>query len=294
MSCTFNKIGLIGKHNDPDVVDTLRELGEYLQENQCEVLLEDITAEACGAQGLKTAPIGTIGAQCDLAIIVGGDGTMLNSARKLSEFNVPLVGINQGRLGFLADISPDALRETLAPILAGDYIEEPRSILHASFICEHGMETESDAFNEVAIHKWNVARMIELDTYIDDQYVNTQRSDGLIVASPTGSTAYALSGGGPLVHPSLNSVILVPICPHTMSHRPLVVAGDSTIEIIISEKNTEDAQVTCDGQFNFNLIPGDRIIIRNKPDPVRLIHPQGYDYYGVLRAKLHWSRKLVT
>ncbi|GMR08991.1 MAG: NAD(+) kinase [Gammaproteobacteria bacterium] len=294
MSCTFNKIGLIGKHSDPDVGDTLRELGEYLQEHQCEVLLEDSTAKACGDQGLKTVPIGTIGAQCDLAIIVGGDGTMLNSARKLSEFNVPLVGINQGRLGFLADISPAALKETLDPILAGDYIEESRSILHASFICENGMETESDAFNEVAIHKWNVARMIELDTYIDDQYVNTQRSDGLIVSSPTGSTAYALSGGGPLVHPSLNSVILVPICPHTMSHRPLVVGGDSTIEIVISEKNTEDAQVTCDGQFNFNLIPGDRVIIKNKPNPVRLIHPQGYDYYSVLRAKLHWSRKLAT
>jgi NAD+ kinase len=288
---TFQHIGLFGKITDPRVAEPIRELVNFLQSKNLQVTLDAETTEALSLDGDK-ADIDTIGTQCDLAIVVGGDGTMLSATRRLADFDVALLGINQGRLGFLADISPNHVEEKLDAILAGKFIEEERFLLHAGFICEAGETTESLAFNEVVVHKWNVARMIELDTYINDGYVNTTRSDGLIVSTPTGSTAYALSGGGPLLHPSLNSVVLVPICPHTMSHRPLVVNADSRIEIVINEINTDDAQVTCDGQVNFNLMPGDRVVISRHPQPVRLIHPEGYSYYEILRAKLHWSRKL--
>jgi NAD+ kinase len=291
MSTAFQHIGLFGKVTDSQVADTIRDLVAYLHGKGLQVTLDDDTADKLGLGG-DTASYQEIGEQCDLAIVVGGDGTMLVTARRLANHDIVILGINLGRLGFLADISPSHIEEKLDSILAGNYIEEERFLLHAAFVCEAGETTESLAFNEVVVHKWNVARMIELDTYINNQYVNTTRSDGLIVSTPTGSSAYALSGGGPLLHPSLNSVVLVPICPHTMSHRPLVVSGDSRIEITINKHNTEDAQVTCDGQVNFNLMPGDRVVITRYQRPLRLIHPESYNYYEILRAKLHWSRKL--
>jgi len=288
----FETIGLIGKYGDPGAGDTLKSLSTYLQERGIRVLLDETTADMVPNHGLETGDRKAIGTQCDLAIVVGGDGSLLNAARSLVEFEVPLLGVNLGRLGFLVDISPANMTDNLDRILAGDYIEEKRSILHTTIQCEAGMTAEHTAFNDVVVHKWNVARMIELDIHINGEYVNTQRSDGLIAATPTGSTAYALSGGGPIVHPALDAFILVPICPHTMSHRPLVIEGSSQIEIFITQANHTDAQVTCDGQINLNLVPGDRIKVRRKDKRVRLIHPPSYDYYEILRAKLRWGEKL--
>jgi NAD+ kinase len=225
----------------------------------------------------------------DLVIVVGGDGTLLHAARVLSKQNIPLLGINLGRLGFLVDISPDEMIQSLNEILNGQYEQECRFLLEVSMGDESSGKQNILAFNDVVLHKWNIARMIEFQTYVDDQLVNDQRSDGLIVSTPTGSTAYALSGGGPLLHPSLNAIVMVPICPHTLSNRPIVVDGDSMIEIRLDPSHAEDVQITCDGQATIPAMPGEVIHIRKSAQSVRLIHPNNYNYYSILRAKLGWA-----
>jgi NAD+ kinase len=284
MTEQFHSIGLIGKHGDGGIRDTLLTLSRFLSERGREVLLEEETALRMPGHELAAAGLEEIGKQCDLAMVVGGDGTLLHTARSLVDHNVPLLGINLGRLGFLADISPEQMITTVDQILAGQYDEEHRSLLQAQI-----GENLLKAFNDVVIHKWNVARMIELETYVDGHFVNTQRSDGLIVSTPTGSTAYALSGGGPIVLPSLNATILVPVCPHTLSNRPIVVDGDSEIEIVVSERTPhEHVRITCDGLSSLTPTDG-RIFIRKHDHPIRLIHPKGHDHFNLLRAKLGWS-----
>ena len=285
----FQTIGLIGKYGDPGVADTLKTLSNHLKARQRHVLLDAHSAELLPDHGLETAERSVIGARCDLAIIVGGDGTLLNAARSLAEHDVPLLGINLGRLGFLADVSRETMTQSLDAILSGDYRSEDRLMLQARIERDGQRVGAADALNDVVIHKWEVARMIELETFIDGHYVNTHRSDGLIVATPTGSTAYALSGGGPILHPALDTIVLVPICPHTLSYRPIVVAGSSEIEIVINDSTHTQAQVTCDGQINLRLMPGDRVFIRRKQHKLRLIHPSGHDYFEILRVKLGWG-----
>ncbi len=292
MSSTFKTAGIIGKFGDPGVSEAIQKLSAFLQQQGVDVLLDETTAENLPVNKLETASREQIGQRCDLAVVVGGDGTLLNAARSLVEYEVPLLGVNLGRLGFLVDISPDDMLDSLGAILKGDYVEEKRTLLNAVIECEHGLTDNHSAFNDVVVHKWNVARMIELEVKIDGHYVNTQRSDGLIVSTPTGSTAYALSGGGPILHPSMDAIVLVPICPHTMSQRPIVVEGKSKIEIKVSDNNHDDAQVTCDGQLNQNLVPNDRVIVTCNPKRIRLIHPSQHDYYQILRAKLRWGEKL--
>jgi NAD+ kinase len=233
-----------------------------------------------------------MGENCDLIIVVGGDGTLLNAARDLVEYEVPLLGINLGRLGFLADVTPSELEVTLDQICSGIYKEDQRTLLQASVIRDGKQISHNTAFNDVVLHTRNVARMIEYETYINDQFVNVTRSDGLIVSTPTGSTAYALSGGGPIVHPELKALVLVPICTHTMSHRPIVVDADYKIEIVVSESNQAHAQCTCDGQVDLALENGDHIVIEKKENSIRLIHPDSYNYFELLRAKLHWGKRL--
>jgi NAD+ kinase len=230
-----------------------------------------------------------LAAHCDLVIIVGGDGTLLRNARLLAGSRAPLLGINHGRLGFLADITPAEAEARLADILAGDYEEESRFLLSAQVVRNGAIMYEGAAFNDVVVHAQNMARMIELETFIDGRFLNSQRADGLIVATPTGSTAYALSGGGPVLHPCLDAIVLVPICPHTLSNRPIVVSAGSRIEIILRERNTTPAHASFDGHDNFDLVPGDRVLIHRGENRVKLIQPRGHDYFEVLRAKLHWS-----
>jgi NAD+ kinase len=291
MAATFQKFGLIGKYGDPDVGETLLRLSRFLLAHQCEVFIEEGSTSSLPAEhALPVLSLDAIGEQCDLAITVGGDGTLLNAARSLVDHNVPILGINQGRLGFLVDVSPHEMEQRMAEILDGKFEEEHRIMLSASI--ERAEDVEpliSDAFNDVVVHKWEVARMIETETYINGKLLNTMRSDGLIVATPTGSTAYALSGGGPIVEPDMDATILVPICPHTMSYRPIVIDGDSEIEIIVRDYPHSHAQVTCDGQINMGLLSGDKVRIRRKQRLVRLIHPCQHDHYHILRAKLHWG-----
>ncbi|KAF0193312.1 MAG: NAD+ kinase [Gammaproteobacteria bacterium] len=289
MKPAFKTIALIGKHDDPRIGPTLQTLAAFLKQQQVDIILDENTARILPGHGLEAGDRQLIGRRCDLAIVVGGDGTLLNVARTLADFGVPVVGIHLGRLGFLADITPDVMIQNIGEILGGHYIEEERFLLHAIIQRDGATVGDSDAFNDVVVHKWNVARMIELETYIDDNFVSNERSDGLIVATPTGSTAYALSGGGPILHPTLDAILLVPISPHTLSHRPIVVAGSSKIEIVCSESNREKIQATCDGQISFGLEPGDRVVIRKKERTVRLVHPVYHDHYEILRAKLHWS-----
>lgn len=289
MTNHFKTVGVIGRYGDPAISPTIVEVGEHVQKLGLQVLLDEGTAELIRDHKLEVASRQNIGRRCDLVIVVGGDGTLLNAARSLAEYGVSLLGVNRGRLGFLTDISPAHIGERLDEILHGNYASEERLLLR-TYIERDGQNiSESCAFNDVVVHKWDVARMIEFRTYINDQYVNTMRSDGLIVATPTGSTAYALSGGGPILHPALQAIVLVPICPHTMSNRPIVVDAGSLIRIEVSDRTRSPAQITCDGQINLGLVSGDHIIIRKEEKPVRLIHPLDHNYFDVLRAKLRWS-----
>lgn len=289
MAHIFNSIGLIGKFGDPGVANTLDQIASYLSQRNHRVLLDDATAQLIPNSVVQIASRRTIGQQCDLAIVMGGDGTMLNAARSLVDSQVPILGVNLGRLGFLADFSPKEIPASLEPILSGQFSEEQRSLLHAEVVRDGRVLTQSAALNDVVIHKRDVARMIEVDAFVDDHFLNAYRADGLIISTPTGSTAYALAGGGPILHPRLEAVVIVPICPHTLSHRPIVVGADSCIEIVLNPFNTTETQVTCDGQISLAITPGDRIVIRKKRRKLRLIHPVNQDYFKLLRAKLCWG-----
>lgn len=267
------------------VRNTIVQLAGFLHRQRLEVYYDPVAAELLDSEGLRVLEPAAMGASCDLAVVVGGDGTMLGAARGLASSGVPLVGINLGRLGFLADISPDTMEVLLGPILLGEVDAEERFLLTAQV---NGGEPYV-ALNDVVIHKWNTARMIEFETSIDGVFVNIQRSDGIIIATPTGSTAYALSGGGPLLHPALDAIALVPICPHTLSNRPLVVGGSSRIEIRVCGFDHGHAHIACDGQTDLPLAPDSQVMIERSAHPVRLLHPRGHDYYEILRAKLGWG-----
>ncbi len=293
----FQTIGILGKSSDPGRVGpTVVRLVVHLQSRGYAVLCDRTSAALLGLPPEAGLDAEDLGQRCDLAVVVGGDGTLLGAARTLAGFGVPLVGINLGRLGFLADVSPDQIEGCLDRILDGAYAEEARCMLHARVEPGPADAPGSEpppgpllALNDVVIHKWNTARMIEFETYIDGVFVNAQRSDGIIIATPTGSTAYALSGGGPLVHPSLDVIVLVSVCPHTLSNRPLVVPGTSRIEIRVCGFDEGHVHITCDGQTNLSPQPHARVRVQKTGKPVRLLHPEGHDHYAILRAKLGWG-----
>lgn len=290
MASHFKTVGLVGRYPDARVAATIEKLTDYLLLRGLHVLLDRSSADRAPSTRLEILDRGELGERADLAIVVGGDGTLLNAARGLAAHDVPLLGVNLGRLGFLTDVSTDDMVPVLDAILDGRYLEESRFLLEATIHREGELISRSDAFNDVVVHKWSVARMIEFETRINGNFINIQRADGIIVSSPTGSTAYALSAGGAIVQPSLNALILAPICPHTLSHRPIVVDGDSDVEIVVGE-TTHEAQVTCDGQISLALMGGDCIRVGKKSYPVRLIHPAGHDHFAMLRAKLSWGKQ---
>ncbi len=285
----FKTIGLIGKYSDPDVGGAIRVLAGHLESRGRAVMIDADTARLIAGPGLERGDLAEIGRRCDLAIVVGGDGTLLHAARALADFEVPLVGVNLGHLGFLTDIPPARMNETITRILDGDCVVEERALLTASVSRDGEPLWEGDALNDVVIHKWNSARMIGLETWLDGRYLNMLRADGVIVSTPTGSTAYALSAGGPLVEPTLDALLIVPVCPHTMSNRPIVIAGGTRIEVVVCDGRRDHAQLTCDGQDSQPLRHGDRIRITRKDKPIRLLHPAGHDHYELLRAKLRWA-----
>ncbi|MCI0400793.1 MAG: NAD(+) kinase [Gammaproteobacteria bacterium] len=288
----FKRVGLIAKGGAIEIRGTLRSLMEFLKSRGLAIVTDAACADLLPKSQVEIVERRVLGGTCDLAIAIGGDGTMLNAARLLSDHDVPLLGINLGRLGFLADLSPDAINETLARILNGEFVEDRRFLLHSQVVRDGQAVMEGDALNDVVIHKQNVARLVEFETYINNTFVYSQRSDGMIVSTPTGSTAYALSGGGPLLNPDLDAIVLVPICPHTISNRPIVVDGGSRIEIVVGTREIDHARLTCDGEIAEQLLPGDHILIFKKTKQIRLIHPAGHDHYAILRAKLQWGREL--
>ena len=253
------------------------------------MILDEYCAKLLPDSGFKAVSAEELAEQCTLGIAIGGDGTMLRAARLLANHDIPLLGINRGRLGFLADIPAEDIEVQLGQILDGHYVEDERFQLDCQVNRDGKTVLESDAFNDVIIQKWNIAKLIELETYIDQTLVHSQRADGMIVASPTGSTAYALSGGGPIVHPSLDAMVLVPICPHTLSNRPIVISGNSRVEIVVGTPEIDHARLSCDGEIRFELATGDRVIVYKKDKKIRLIHPANHDHFSILRAKLDWG-----
>lgn len=285
----FSTIGIITKPQAESVQKTLQALFDFLKKNNCEIVLDDQIPDTINCcDFVKKDRIG-LGESCDLIIVVGGDGTILNAVRSLAHANTPLLGINVGRLGFLADVSPDELEEALDEILNGSYREEQRLLLEMQVKRGDKIIFEADAFNDVVVHIRDIARMMEFETRINDEFVNSSRADGIVISTPTGSTAYALSAGGPLLHATLDAIALVPISPHTLSNRPLVVNADSEIDILVCNTKDGIAQVTCDGQLSSDVHAGDHIIIRRKHDKITLLHPKNHNYFEILRAKLHWS-----
>ncbi len=285
----FRNIGLIGRLGSNKVVETLKRLMRFLAEHNYHVIVEERTAGVMLGHGFQEADLKMLAEICDLVIVVGGDGSLLGAARAMAKTGVPVLGINRGRLGFLTDILPDEVEEKVGAVLEGKYIAERRFLLDAEIYREGELIGSADGLNDVVLHPGKSARMIEFDLYIEGQFVYNQRSDGLIVATPTGSTAYALSGGGPIMHPKLDALVLVPMFPHTLSSRPIVVDGSSEIKILISDSNETYPHVSCDGQTHMVTKPGDVLYIRKKPQKLKLIHPLGHDFYEICRTKLGWN-----
>jgi NAD+ kinase len=291
MASQFKIIGIYGRVNNPGVIETLKALISYLQSINQQILVDIETADAIGDATLPRVARNELSKRCHFLIVVGGDGSLLHAAHAIINDEIPVLGINRGRLGFLTDILPTELKK-IKPILDGEFILEKRFLLTAIVEFQGKVLGQSDALNEVALIPDSVPHMNEFEIYIDDQFVCSQDSDGLIIATPTGSTAYALSGGGPILHPQLDAMVMVPMFPHTLSIRPIVIEGNRRITIVISPRNTTTPRVSCDSQAFMSAPPGSRIEIVKKPQHLHLIHPMNYDYYESLRSKLYWGRKL--
>ena len=294
MKSQFRHVALIGKYHAAvsgaqagSTRSALEDIAHFLTSMGCDVVFERETAFSVGITGYTTLDIPAIGEQCDLVLVVGGDGTMLGIGRQLARHGVPLIGINQGRLGFITDIPLDQYRGTLAPMLEGSYEEDHRSLMHAQVFRDGHCVFDALAMNDVVVNRGATSGMVELRVEVDGHFVANQRCDGLIVASPTGSTAYSLSAGGPLVHPSTPGWVLVPIAPHTLSNRPLVLPDAS--EVAIEVVSGRDASANFDMQSMASLLHGDRITVRRSEHRVRFLHPIGWTYFDTLREKLHWN-----
>ena len=291
MSDNFRNIGLIGRPGRSSVIDTLNLLEQYLLSEGLTVIYEDNTAQLMQREGLQVSSRLLLGEVCDLVIVVGGDGSLLHAARALARYKTPVLGVNRGRLGFLTDISPDEVIAKVAEVLKGNYTTDQRFLLNLEVRSAGNPTGEALALNDVVLHAGKSVHMIEFELYIEGQFVYRQRSDGLIVATPTGSTAYALSGGGPIMHPKLDAIVLVPMHPHTLSSRPIVVNGDSEIKIRITD-TTLKPLVSPDGHSGISLNAGDWVYITKHPFKLKLIHPPGYDFYAACRTKLGWGNPI--
>ncbi|EKE74000.1 NAD(+) kinase [Gallaecimonas xiamenensis] len=291
MTQAFKTIALIGKPNHNGANQTVMALYDWLAAQGYKLLVEERTAQGLALPQECLRDLASLGEEAELAIVVGGDGNMLGAARVLARFDVAVIGVNRGNLGFLTDLSPEGFEGPLSEVLAGRFQTEYRFLLDAQIYRHKRLVASNTAVNEMVLHPDKIAHMIEFSVSIDEQFVYTQRSDGLIVSTPTGSTAYSLSGGGPILHPKMDAIVLLPMFPHTLSSRPIVVEGNSLITLMVTS-NTDDLQITCDSQVVLGLKPGDEIRIQKSAYPLRLVHPPSYDYYQVLRSKLGWSSKL--
>ena len=290
MNNKFSKVALTGNTAEPRVIETLCSLAAHL-------LNQGLTVFTCAEQSLDglpdavtRVPNGQFANGADLIIAVGGDGSMLHAARIAVAADKPLLGINRGRLGFLADVSPSEKFDPLDNVIAGHYEREHRMLLKAQILSADGTRNCGIALNDVVVKREDTGRLLEFKSYVDDLYVNTHGGDGFIVATPTGSTAYALSCGGPIVTPGLDALVLAPICPHTLSDRPIVIPGSSITDIQLGDEDADSAIVSCDGEVTDRIAAGERLRVAVAEQRVQLIHPTDYDYFGILRSKLHWGR----
>ncbi|HMC12846.1 MAG TPA: NAD kinase [Gallionellaceae bacterium] len=290
MKFPFQTVALIGKHHTPDIAGPLLQLAAFLSEKGVAVVVDELTAQYLGRHGYREAELAEMGGVVDLAIVLGGDGTMLNIVCALAPHGVPLVGVNQGRMGFLTDISLDNMLPTIAEMLEGKFVTEQRMLLQASVLRDGAEVFSGLAFNEVVMHRGNASSMMEFEVSIDGEYLYNQRADGLIAATPTGSTAYSLSAGGPIVHSALEIITLVPVCPHTLSNRPIVVKSQSVLEILMHR--SADACLRFDSHSMFDLREGDKVVVSRHAEQACLLHPVGHSYYHTLREKLLWNKTL--
>ena len=291
MKLQFRHVALIGKYHAQGSRSALEGIAHFLNAQGCDVAIEKDTASNTGLTQYPILDVAAIGAQCDLALVVGGDGTMLGIGRLLAKFGVPLIGINQGRLGFITDIAFEDYQNILAPMLRGDFEEDRRWMMQAQVMRDGHCVFNATAMNDVVVNRGATSGMVELRVEVDGRFVANQRADGLIIASPTGSTAYALSAGGPLLHPSIAGWVLVPIAPHTLSNRPIVLSdtGEITVEIVAGR----DASANFDMQSLASLMLGDRITVKRSDYQMRFLHPKGWSYFDTLRKKLHWNEGAV-
>ena len=284
---TFPTIVLVGRLASPAIADPLRRLAAFLANRGHQVMLDETTAQSAPLQGVPVVSDAVLGKKGVLAIVVGGDGTMLSAARRFAPSGIPLIGINQGRLGFLTDIALSDMERALGAMLDGSYVEETRTVLDASLTRAAGETERAFALNEVVVNRGALGGMIDCAVAVDGRFVYAMRADGVIVATPTGSTAYALSAQGPIVDPLVPAILLVPVAPHALTNRPIAVRDSAVVEI--SLLRGKDAGLHCDGQVDFPLAEGDRIEVRRAPYRVRLLHPKDHDHFAMLRQKLHWS-----
>ncbi len=287
---SFKRAGLVARIASDQVRESLRRVEQFLLSLSVDLLFETESARLAGNLGGKVGSLEDLGTECDLVIALGGDGNILSAARAMAPFGVPILGINLGRLGFLADVSQEEIELRLGEVLSGNYTLEEHFLLEGEVA---GDSDHPSALNEVLVHSANMPKMIEMDIYVDELFVCTQLSDGLILSSPTGSTAYALSAGGPIMHPSLDAIVLVPMFPHSLTSRPLVVPGDSEIKVVIAANTDVSAQVSFDSHLKFQIEPGHSLLVRKKKERLKLVHPPGHSFYGACRSKLDWGSKPI-
>ena len=283
----FPRIALVGRRSTPAIAAPIAELGSFLAARDHRIVLDADTAEYAAVAGATTVAAADLGRHADLAIVIGGDGTMLSLGRQLAPFDVPLIGVNQGRLGFLTDISLAGMTTALTAMLDGRFVEQRRTLLSVVVERPNGGREEALALNDVVVNRGSLGSMIECAISIDGRFAYGMRADGIIVATPTGSTAYALSAGGPILSPQLASFVLVPVAPHALTHRPIAISDDCHIAITVVQ--SRDAGMHCDGQGHFTLGDGDRVMLERAAFRARFLYPEGNDYFATLREKLHWS-----
>lgn len=288
----FKTIGLIGKPQHSEALQTLSSVHQFLSERGHKLIIDKRLEEEFSPLNSHYDDLVGIGESCDLAIVIGGDGYMLGAARVLARFDISVIGVNRGNLGFLTDLDPESFEQPLSEVLAGNYQEENRFLLEAQVHSHGHMKSSNTAVNEAVLHPDKIAHMIEFDVYVNDNFMINQRADGLILSTPTGSTAYSLSGGGPILTPNLDAISLLPMFPHTLNSRPIVIDANSIVKLKIAESNSTEMQISCDSHVNLSVLPGDEVIIRKTQHRLKLLHPQNYNYFHVLQNKFGWGNKL--
>lgn len=290
MNKQFSTVSVMGNHKDQQALDSVRLLLQHLNALGLKAAVSDLLPADALPANTRQLTDELLLKDTDLLVAIGGDGTMLYAARHAAERGVPLLGINRGRLGFLADVSPEQMEESFDRVIGGQFRSEKRMLLRAEILSDNKAKSNGLAMNDVVLKNRETGRMLEYQTVVDGQYVNTHGGDGFIAATPTGSTAYALSCGGPIVEPSMDAIVLAPICPHTLSDRPIVISSQTTTEVMLTQDDGTRCEVSADGHFVGELRTGERLSIVAAKQKIELIHPHGYDYFGTLRSKLYWGR----